>query len=45
MVANLYISDEIVNKDFSDDFMKLKEEYSAVIDQCEEAMSELKDKT
>ncbi len=45
MVANLYISDEIVNKDFSDDFIgNSKEEYSAVIDQCEEAMSELKDK-
>ena len=41
----IYISDEIVNKDFSDDFIgNSKEEYSAVIDQCEEAMSELKDK-
>src|SRR5690606_27711322 len=45
MVANLYTSDKVTKKDFSDDFVKnSKEEYTAVIEQCEEAIDRLKEK-
>lgn len=45
MVANLYTSDKISDKDFKGDFIEYsKEEYSAVIDQCKETIDILKDK-
>ena len=45
MVANLYTSDKVSKKDFSDDFVEYsKEEYNAVIEQCEEAIDRLKSK-